>query len=351
MRWYTVDYNRDTSTSRTGTILNRGFWLHDTPRLMILCRLLGHKPVVDGTTGLHEGHPGSRWVCCHRCGVRPQPQGNLDPERWDIGDAYTGPWAAALPSEQPARREAMRQFKDGGAYPPGPWPDKPVGVIGGQLVLGRSFGGVGAQIKVGHGGSEHTLAANLRLHHLASLYLHTEQHGTWLQRRLNPVGYSSRVIEILFGHNGLRWRLWAKRDEWSTSTPRWQDGSICLDPREWLLGPVRNRFEHIGVPETVVVRMPHGDDHEVTLQLQRCATGRARGRKTYSWVVDWDCAQGIPYRRDDSWKGNRIHGSNVDVSDQSVEEGTWPLEAAVAIAAQMTRDRTRSDYRPVDAVG
>lgn len=344
MRRHVVDYLQDRAESGSRTLLNRGFWLHDVPRLMPLCRLLGHRPIVDGTETRH-GCPGSRWVCCDRCGLRPCPQGSLDPDTHQIGDVYNGPFSGSLPVKPKQRREAQYALK-GRHYPPGPWPSRPASTLGGQLVLGpSSFGGVGIGVKVGNPGSEHVLSADLRLHPLGALYVHTEQHGKWLQRRLNPSGYDSRVIEIAVDDGRLRWRLWAKRDEWSSDTPRWQDGSVVVSPRELLFGPVRHNYTDVGDPVTVTVRMPHGDDHDVSVQLQRHTTGRTRSRKTQSWSADWRSETGIPFRHD-SWKGDNVHASGVEVTDEAVEQGTWPVEAAAAIAAQVTRDRVRYNYRP-----
>lgn len=350
MRWFTTNYLED-RRENCGKLVDRGFYLHDVRRVMLLCRLFGHKPVVDGTKSTRPGNLGQRWVCCDRCGVRPEPQGSLDPEHWDIGDPYPGPWGDPLPADRQQRWEAMKSFK-GSHYPPGTWPTNPTGDIGGQLVIGRSFGGVGVEFEVGCAGDEHTLSANIRLHHLGSLYLHTGQHGRWLQRRLNGTGYDNRVVEFAFGHNGFRWRLWAKSGEWSRDTPRWRDGSICLDPREVLWGPSRYWYDDVGTPEAAVVRMPHGDDHDVMLQLQRQYVGRPRGkRREGGWVVDWDCSTGIPYRIDGGWKGESIYGSGVEVSSKSVDDDTWTLEAAAAIAAAMTRHRSRYNYSPELAAG
>lgn len=345
MRRYVVDYLKDRPGPRPGTLVERGYRLLDTPRLMPLCRLFGHRAVVDGTAN-------TSWVCCDRCGVRPEPQGSLDPRRWNIGDRYTGPWGDALPADPREQRAAVRALKDAATYPPGPWPRRPTGEVGAHLVLGRSFGGAGVEFQIGCGGEERTLSASLRLHHLGALHLHAARHGTWLQRRFNRTGYDNRVTEIRLAHNGLRWRLWAPAGRAATGLPRWRDGSVCLDPREWLFGELGTRVEHVGVPEEATVRMPHGDDHDVVLQLQRCTTGRPRGRRReHVWVVDWACAEGIPCRHDDGWTGGAINASEVEVSDSSAEDGSWPQEAVAAIATQMTRDRARHGYHRSDAPG
>jgi hypothetical protein len=342
MRFHSVDYRRGNDyPPRAGTLLNRGFWFYQVPRLIPLCRLLGHKAVVDGVDFGTRGKK-SRWVCCDRCGVRPDPQGRLDPETHHIGQPFRGHYDDALPEHPQERARAVRERKET-YYRPGPWPQKPVGEIGGQLVLGRSFGGIGVEVKVGNGGSEHTLAASIQAHHLFSLYLHTQGHGTWLQRRLNPTGYQSRVIELALRHRRLQWRLWCKRNESSCDTPRWQDGSVRVDPRDIVLGPVLNRYTDVGEPVEVVVRMPQGDDHTATVQLQKIHTGRKRWFQQQSWCADWTSRPGIPTKRGDR---GHILGSSVELSHAVARSRGWAQHAAAAIAAQMAADRARNDYEP-----
>jgi hypothetical protein len=122
-------------------------------------------------------------------------------------------------------------------------------------------------------------------------------------------------------------------------------GTINLDPRDRLFGRRRYEYEDIGEPLTVTVRMPHGDDHEVTFQLQRCTDGRNR-RRFHSWTADWSTRPGIPTKP----HGGEVLGSAVEVSAQSVEDRTWPAEAAAGVAARMTADRTQYGYRPRIAV-
>jgi hypothetical protein len=339
MRGQIVDYGkRDHPGER---IFNRGFWLHAVPRLILLCRLVGHRPVIDGVD--YSCRPGEtsspRWVCCDRCGLRPQPQGALDPEQYVIGDRYEGPWSDPLPDNR-----ASWQALKGHLYPPGPWPQRPTGTIGGQLVIGHSHGGVGVEIKIGNSGSEQVLAASVRLHHLMSLYLHTEQHGTWLQRRLNPTGYQSRVIGVGIDNGKLHWKLWAKRDGEDRGAAWWREARITIDPRDRILGPARFQYQDVGEPVSAVVRMPHGDDHEVTLQLQQVTFGRRRGRKTTSWSVDWTCGPGIATKPGDR---GRIRGSGVDVPLSSVHTGQWSAVAAAAIAQRLTVTRASCGYQPV----
>lgn len=340
MHPFSVNY-QDRDGKRPGTLINRGFWLHQVPRPLLWCRAFGHKPVVDGTTGFRTDDPGHRWVACDRCGLRPDPQGSLDPAQWDIGDRYTGPFTTTPPPPLTSAeiKHLVKQRRPLPAPPlPGPWPNRPTGALGGQLIIGKTVSlGWSAQLKVGNQGSEHTLAAHLRLHPFGALYLHTEEFGTWLQRRLNPTGYESRVIELAIEHGGIAWKLWAKRDESSRTDPWWMHGTIKLDLRDRLFGRRRYAFDNVGDPTHATVRMPHGDDHTVTLQLQHCTFGRNR-RRFHSWDVDWTCRGGIPTK-----PGGRgsIHGASVEVSAEAVNNGTWPAEAAAAIALRLTTDRAR----------
>lgn len=312
---HVVNYRKDGDRD---ALINRGFWIHGLPRILVACRLRGHKPVVDGTEGTARSS-GYRWVCCDRCGLRTSPQLRLDPDRWSIGDRYPD-------------------------VPKSGWPAAR-GTFGGQLLLGkRGFQSVAVSAKVGHGGSEHTLAGHVSLGPIGALYLHTEDFGTGLQRRLNPVGYHSRVTELGIADGLLYWRLWAKRDEWSRATPRWRDGILAVGIRDRLLGPVRYSYEtHAEAGRNL--RMPDGDDHYVHLKLDQQLRKRKRGRGTASWKVEWSCRDGIPA----DLKGS-VTGSAVSVSDESVERGRWAQEACVAIASDISSMRTSRGWAPQAAV-
>lgn len=350
MRTHSVDYSKD--RHEPGTLINRGFWVHGVPRLIPLCRLLGHRPVVDGTEGHRgpNGHesPGHRWVCCDRCGIRPDPQGSLDHRQWNIGDPYPGPFKPA-PRLHPA---AVKRLTDKGIPlppdTPGVWPARRTTTIGGQLVLRWRTKDAGISLKVGNAGSEQVLAGHIEIPGIGALYWHTERHGTWIQRRLNPTGYESRVIEVRADHGRLSWKVWAPRDSWTKGTPRWQHGSITIDPRTLTRGPVRHEFTDVGEPVMGTVRMPDGDDYEVRLKLRQVAVGRRRGRKSHHWCVDWFTHSGIPYRHHD-WKGDEVLGSSVRVTQDAVDTGRWPLDACAAIADQVSKDRSRNRWKLVRA--
>jgi hypothetical protein len=283
--------------------------------------------VVDGTEGFN-GRPGSRWVCCDRCGVRPDPQGSLDPGNWDIGmKANLTPEAFGVKT------------------PPGDWPAHPEGVIGGQLIIGGRVT-AGVSVKVGNAGSEHVLAANACLPFLGGLYLHTEGFGTGVQRRLNPVGYESRVISLGASDGRLHWQLWAKRDSHHRDTPRWRDGSARIDPRDILLGERRYAHTDIGGEEPLVLLMPNRAEYEITVQLRRQQHGRNRGRKRRSWTVDCDCRDGVPYRNDGR---DGLNGWTVPVSNAAVVAGLWQQEAVAASIVKITGMRIQYEYKPEDA--
>jgi hypothetical protein len=327
MRFHSVDYRERESRKGRRLLLDRGFWFW-LPRPLLTCRLRGHKPVVDGTAGFRD-QPGARWVCCDRCGVRPEPQGTLNPARFSIGDRWTGSHLGTAPAAGERRLQEA-----GGA--PGPWPRRNEGVFGGQLVIGRNHL-CGFQVKVGNAGSEHTLAAHAGLPFLGALYLHTEQFGTWLQRRLVPDGYESRVIEAGIGPGQrLCWGLWTLRD--SGSRQGWRAGSVKIDPRDILRGEKRYSYADEGEPVTMTVMLPEGDSYPVAMQLQRQSFGRAKGRRRLSWMVDCDTVPGVPCRTDGH---DRMTGWGIPVSGDAVEAGRWPQEAAAACVVKVTALRTR----------
>lgn len=319
MRLHTLDNRvRDERDGRNSPhLIDRGFWLYQVPRLTPLCRLLGHKPVVDGYDS--KNGSGARWVACDRCGERPEPQGPIDLDL-ALGQPYTDPL-------------------------PGPFPASPTGELGGQLVVGGSSLGVGAEFKIGNCGSEQVLAATLTLGRLGALFLHTERHGQWLQRRLNPTGYESRVIGFRASAGHLRWKIWARRDGWSSTDPKWQQGSIRIDLRDIVLGPVRSQFDVVATAP-ISVAMPEGDVHQVLGKLERVTTGRERWRKTISWSVDWepvDGTAGIPTKSGDR---GRVYGASVTVTHAAASNGRWTKEAAAKIAARLAEMRSRYDYEP-----
>lgn len=359
MHAHHVNYlKRDAADGRRyrGQLVNVGFFLHGVPRLMPLCRLLGHRPVVDGTgqwktngDGERYGNP-SRWVVCDRCGLRGEPQGQLDADRWNIGDRYDGQYAPLLPRGRHVTVGVDRAADGRPTYPPGRIPSSGDGALGGQLVIGRPHRTFGFDWKVGNPGSEHTLAASLHLWPLGSLYLHTEEFGRGIQRRLNNRGgYHSRVIGLELTDGRLSWKLWAKRDEWSRSDPWWQRGDLNLRVRDHLFGPRRYSYTDVpGGTTTRIVRMPESD-YLVELTLRRQTLGRKRWPwKRRSFTVRWETpGEGIPFRRRPSWKGAGICSSSVAVDERSVRAGTWPDSAATAIAAKLTANRTREEWSPV----
>jgi hypothetical protein len=315
MHRFTIDRAKDRPDPRV--LLHRSYHVHGLPRLMALCRLLGHKPVVDGYDSKHSSDK-ARWVCCDRCGVRPEPQGPLGADRWNLGAPYTGTL-------------------------PGPWPDKPEGDLGAELIIGRSHS-IGADIKVGNPGSEHVLEGHIGLGPLGALYVNTERFGQWVQRRLNPVGYESREIGVSIYGGDLSWKLWAKRDEWSKTDPKWMRGSISIDLRDHLLGPRKNRKVSETEKVPAVVRMPEGDTHDVLVHLEKWETCRTRGRARTYWRAEWDCKAGIPVRNHD-WKGDEYFSSSWVIEGVTPDNPRWPHIIAAAAAEQCSRDRARYGYR------
>jgi hypothetical protein len=356
MRSQIVNYKNRSPGHRRGRLVNVGFFLHQVPRPLLACALLGHRCVVDGydSRAAMAAPPADfegrrlRWVVCSRCGDRPTPQGALDPDRWNLGEKYTGCHGDYV---DPARYGPLKDLK---FYPPGPyrWNDAR-GELGGQVIVGRQEMGIGFGFKIGNGGSEQPLAAHLHLGLLGALYLHTGGGiGRGVQRRLNPDRpgvWNSRVVEVALRRGTLSWKVWAKRDEYSRTDPWWQQGRVNLRPLDVLLGP--KRVDHRDVPggvATRIVRMPEGD-YLVGLKLQQVTVGRRRGRRRrLPYEVDWSAlGKGIP--TEGPLRG-RTFGASVAVSDPSVDAGTWAAEAAAKVAAQVAMWRTREGWEPTGLV-
>lgn len=346
MHRFTVDYSKDRPDPRV--LMNRGFFLHGLPRLIAACRIFGHKPVVDGYDSKYgpEERRRSRWVICDRCGIRPDPQGNLDPDQWQLGQPYTGPLTGRHFPEQAAHQLAKRGIVHRTPTTPGPWPTRPESAVGAQVIIGRS-NIIGAHIKVGSSSSEQCLAANLSLGPLGAIYVHTEDHGRFLQRRLNgnqDLSTESRESGISIHGGRLSWTLWSNRDTWSKTDPAWMRGSFHIDPRHHLLGPLKNHkvSETDRVP--AVVRMPEGDTHEVTVHLEQWERRRTRGRAQTYWMAQWDCKAGIPVRNHD-WKGDETFSCSWPIRGVTPDNPRWPYVIAAAAAEDCSRERARYNYR------
>jgi hypothetical protein len=325
MHTFTVDRAKDRPDPRV--LLHRSYYANGVPRIMAVCRLLGHKPVVDGYDSNYG--PGTeqraRWVACDRCGVRPEPQGSLDPDQWQLGQPYTGPVSTARRlSATVVKQLARKGITPATSGQPGPWPAQPTGDLGAELVIGRSTS-LGIGVTIG-----------------------TEGFGKWVQRRLNPAGYHDRQIGLDVHNGRLWWKVWARENESRSTDPKWMEGNAPIDPRHYLFGPRRNRkiSETDRVPATVY--MPEGDTHQVTVHLQQWETRRTRGRATTYWMAQWDCQAGIPVRNHD-WKGDETFSCAWMIEGVTPDNPRWPYILAAKAAEQCTRDRARYGYRAPEA--
>ncbi len=198
--------------------------------------------------------------------------------------------------------------------------------------------------EVGCAGGDNTLATHIRLNPLGALYLHTEGFGTWLQRRLNPKGYTARVIEVSVSEWTLRWKLWAREHEWSRDDPWWMHGSVSFDLVEKLLGPKRYSSRPVEGPVMGWILMPEGDRHQVQLTLKRVRLGRPRAEwaAKYHWAVEWESATPIVTR---PGRGGTTAAS-VPVPEEAVEARCWDVLACTLAAKQLSERRTAYGYQP-----
>ncbi|WP_431912922.1 hypothetical protein [Nonomuraea jabiensis] len=198
--------------------------------------------------------------------------------------------------------------------------------------------------------AEHTLAGHLRVWPFGAPYLHTEGVGAWLQRRLIPEGYTSRVMNVSVDDWGIRWQWWAREHEWSRDDPWRMRGRISLDLVEKLFGPKRYSYETVDGRVLGWVKMPEGDTHQVQLTLQRQRLGRPRlKRAKWAWAVEWDAPNGgIPIKPDSQ---NRVTVSAVKVPDEAVEARCWDVLACAMIARKRGEERKRHGHHPEEPGG
>lgn len=340
MHRFTVDYSKDRPDRRV--LLNRGYFAHGIPRLIPVCRIFGHRPVVDGYDAQYGDKDRARWVICDRCGVRPDPQGHLDPDQWNLGQDYTGPFNPTQPLSPTVRKQLSRCGHDAGIRLPGAWPAKPTSALGCQLIIGRTYG-FSADFKVGSPTSEQCLAAHISLGPIGALYVHTEDHGSFIQRLLNNTKWESRETGLRLGNGRLEWRIWAPRDHSSKTDPWWMRGAVHIDPRHYLFGRRVCTIDKMSDKVPATVHLADGTEHEVTLRLERFVYGRKRRRKTTDWRADWTTVthEGIAIRFD-----RHVQGATVTVSAQGASNGQWEQEACEAIAAWVAERRAANDYQP-----
>jgi len=331
MHTMTTDYRERKPESRR-ELLNRGYWVHDIPRPILRCRWFGHKPVVDGYDS-RVASDSHRWIACDRCGERPEPQGSLDPARWDLGEPYTGTFNGGFSAGAVVERW------------PGPWP-KSTFEFHCQLVLGGGYGGFGAQLKIGNCGSENALGGHLHLGRLFGIYWSTGDLGRGIQRRLNPTGYESKIFDLSAHDGRLSWKVWAGRNGDARRLPRWRDGSIRYRLLDIVLGPKRYEYEDIGEAVTATLGLPHGDRYDLKLQLRRRSRGRKRTRSRFDgWDVESDAPRGgIPTKP--GYRRGTVHGSAVSINTANPASSAWALEALEQVRNDITSMRTRYDYAP-----
>lgn len=327
MRWHTTNYlNQEHGSERRQPLVDVGFWLSDLPRLTWRCWVWGHKAVVDGT---NLGRRHTRWVACDRCGLRPDPQGNLN-SALDIGQPYTD------------YQSAIKVALGVGLHPPGPWP-RGKGEVGGQIILGDpSATDIGFGFTVGCAGSDSDLAGHISLGWLGALHWHTEGFGRWLQRRLVSAGYENRVTGLHISEGHLRWEIWARDNSGNrASDPWWRRGYKSIDPRTWIWGQSRYWSYSLMKPVASVLSLPE-EDYAVNLQLKRYAHGRPRSTtRAYHYTVEVKVVgEGIPTERGDH---GRTTAFNVRVPDAS---DTWEESALRAALARIASERADNNYFP-----
>lgn len=337
------------------------FHLPDNP----LCWLRGHSPrvrVIRPTYGYAW-----RKVDCRVCGRHWHGDTGASIDYWVDRAIRDGDTRPRYQVAQDVREEHLRRqievveehgatYVERGIERRQGWERQGTEEASVSLYLGRGVHDLGWSLGVGGLGSETPLDAALYVPGV-SVYAKTSLGRRWahlLTERLTPGGGGSREHEVLLSRGSrhdvvrepvLTVTAWGPKHEWHRDDPWWAKRvRWSLNPLDRLWGTARYSYEDVAGPHSAVVRMPDGDEHLVDVTLRRQTFGRPRGgRQQQSWSVDWRCDAGIPYRHHD-WKGDTVHGSGVSVTDDAVRARRWVVDAVAAIAADVSRMRSREGW-------
>lgn len=151
---------------------------------------------------------------------------------------------------------------------------------------------------------------------------------------------ASRELSAAIHHGHLWLKLWSRANgSWTRGDPEnWREKSFRVNPLDIFLGPLRYAYEDIDTV-TRMLTVP-GGQHTVKLKLQHVSYGRAKGRKTLSWAVDWDARPGIATEPDrGGWKDGLTYGSGFTISRN---HGHWAEEALARLASWVYAERAKS---------
>lgn len=286
LRWHVIN-ERKTDRGQMGYLFYRRWFFYGVPTLTgLLCRLFGHRPVVDGYDSTY-GAGSARWVQCGRCLRRPQWQGKL-PLDLKLGARYRGPWNPDDTSQ--TLHDAARALSGPGI---GGWvkpqiPDLPNGPWGGH---GHEEAGKTAELDIclrrKRGWTRYDLA------------LRTRDSGGWtVWLTLGPlflalkVPWFARLSEYLtrgswekrefqIGIDGwtLRLTVWGFDGHSASAWPWWKRG-VHVNLKDKLLGRAVHNSSEVEQAE-VIVPMPEGS-YAATAVLELSTWKRKRSPFTRS---------------------------------------------------------------------
>ncbi len=142
--------------------------------------------------------------------------------------------------------------------------------------------------------------------------------------------------EIRFSqHDGrLFWQIWSPSMSWSSTTPRWRDGSVDLVSA--LLGDAEQTEEVEQAKR--VFELPGGEQYEATVSIVRTTTKRPRWytERTLHARVAVDEGVPVPSKK---WGVDRIYESSFPVRSASMDE------AVSSFVSGVLRDRMRGGWK------
>jgi len=327
MFMHSIDYVKERDGDSKNLLHHQARFAHLSLPENPVCWLFGHTPFVYRLPLRHkrpDGETEYRWVECKVCGRRSTRHVPSSPKQINYKDFAT----------DVDRRTG--------------WQGRDVSFAA-ETVIRNPVPEASARFHLGSRGSETPVDIHLSIAG-TGIYLNTSLGS----RTADIITHSTgREVKLSLFEGSLYWKLWVDEDHSCSGSQMrrfggkyrsWlcRSGSLSVRPMDYVYGGSPSySYQDVEGPTTVLLVTSEGTEHNVDLTLQKQRLSRPKGPYTESWVVKWDCTEGIPVR-DNDWKGDCFYGSAVKVDS----ENDWVNEALWALRADVTSYRQRYQWTP-----
>lgn len=148
----------------------------------------------------------------------------------------------------------------------------------------------------------------------------------------------AREVRLAYHDGCVWWKLWADPNSWSSSTPRWRDGSFSLE--DFFLGKETYLSKPVGTPVDIIVPMPEGT-YAGTCQMTEDMWSRPRWPAKSIRRAKVDMVKPVPF----PGKGESAHDCDEDALCGWGGPARSPADAVGEIVASVLRNRERHGGR------